>query len=121
MNMRLVLKSLIILIAFPFILNAEGEEKSEDAFELWRCKDNEYSEDVIITASRNGLVGKIDIAGIVQWARFSVEGFDRRWDFEPDGLRFKFSFIIEPDGTGRYYDFTQHERSRASQLYHCNK
>lgn len=41
-------------------------------------------------------------------AYFSREGLNLRWDWGSDGYgtSFKYSFIIEPDGTGLYYDFS---------------
>ncbi|MBO4640157.1 MAG: hypothetical protein J5710_10420 [Treponema sp.] len=43
-------------------------------------------------------------------AYFSRQGLDLRWDwgsYSRDGSdRFRYSFVIEPDGTGLYYDFS---------------
>lgn len=41
-------------------------------------------------------------------AYFSRDGLNLRWDWGSDGYgsSFKYSFIIEPDGTGLYYEFS---------------
>jgi len=43
-------------------------------------------------------------------AFFSRDGLNLRWDwgsYERDGSdKFRYSFVIEPDGTGLYYDFS---------------
>ena len=43
-------------------------------------------------------------------AHFSRQGLDLRWDrgnyYRDDSSRFRYSFVIEPDGTGLYYDFS---------------
>lgn len=50
----------------------------------------------------NGVVG--------EEAYFSRQGLDLRWDwgnYERDGeSKFRYSFVIEADGTGLYYDFS---------------
>ena len=40
-------------------------------------------------------------------AYFSRDGLNLRWDWGHDGIKgYMYSFIIEPDGTGLYYDFS---------------
>lgn len=41
-------------------------------------------------------------------AYFSRDGLNLRWDWGSDGYgtSYKYSFVIEPDGTGLYYDFS---------------
>lgn len=41
-------------------------------------------------------------------AHFSRDGLNLRWDWGSDsyGTSYKYSFVIEPDGTGLYYDFS---------------
>lgn len=46
----------------------------------------------------DGTIGEI--------AYFSRDGLDLRWDWGRKGKGFKYSFVIEPDGTGLYYDFS---------------
>lgn len=41
---------------------------------------------------------------------FSRQGLDLRWDwgsyYRDGSFKFRYSFVIEPDGTGLYYDFS---------------
>ena len=43
-------------------------------------------------------------------AYFSRQGLDLRWDwgdyYRDGSTRYRYSFVIEPDGTGLYYDFS---------------
>jgi len=40
-------------------------------------------------------------------ARFSRQGLDLRWDWGSDGANgYNYAFVIQPDGTGLYYDFS---------------
>ena len=51
------------------------------------------------------------------------EGLDHRWDWsaKKDGA-FQYSFVIEPDGTGKYYHFLEGEHSaKPSSLYRTRK
>lgn len=50
----------------------------------------------------NGTTGEL--------ADFSRQGLDLRWDwgeyYRDGSSRYRYSFVIEPDGTGLYYDFS---------------
>lgn len=51
------------------------------------------------------------------------DGLDHRWDWstKKDG-GFQYSFVIEPDGTGRYYNFPEGEHiAKPSSLYKTRK
>lgn len=37
---------------------------------------------------------------------FCRQGLDLRWDWSWDGNGYRYSFVIQPDGTGLYYDFS---------------
>lgn len=60
-------------------------------------------------------------------AYYSRDGLDLRWDwgtYERDGsFKYRYSFIIEPDGTGLYYDFSTSENGVATPrgIYKCKK
>ena len=63
--------------------------------------------------------GQISVAGVTHRALFRITGFERRWDF---GEEMKYAFIINPDGSGAYYDFSlleEGETTKPSQLYDC--
>jgi hypothetical protein len=74
-----------------------------------------------VTDDRTG--GTIEVAGVKWETAFQVEGFDRRWDF---GQRktggYRYSFVIEPDGIGRYYDFRDGDHAdRATDIMECRQ
>ncbi len=60
-------------------------------------------------------------------AYFSRQGLDLRWDwgsYERDGSsKYRYCFVIEPDGTGLYYDFSTSENgvSKPRGIYKCEK
>jgi len=80
------------LLAFTGLANAEQ----------WNCYSNPFIDEitVVVTADTNNNTGVIKVAGTTQKARYSVEGFSRRWDF---GDSKKFAFTIEPDGDATLY------------------
>jgi len=56
-------------------------------------------------------------------AHYFRDGLDHRWNWLGADVRFKYSFIITPDGTGLYYDFSSSraESVRPSSRYQCSK
>ena len=69
------------------------------------------------------VIGEVSIAGISHMAQFQVAGLTRRWDFghNEDRGTYRYAFVIEPDGTGGYYDFSTSEdgRTQARDVYKC--
>jgi hypothetical protein len=70
--------------------------------------------------------GLVQVAGKDYLAIYELKGFNHRWDFgsnvEENG--FEYSFVIKPDGTGLYIDFSNAESGklvRPSQLYICKQ
>ena len=62
--------------------------------------------------------GEVSVAEISYRARFSMEGLQRRWDFE-DG---EYAVVVNPDGSGAYFDFSNSdpgEMIAPSQTYRC--
>ena len=74
----------------------------------------------------NNLISKLQLGFIMFDGRkeysstfYSKDGIDHRWDWED-----KYTFIIKPDGTGLYYDFTsvkKGESTKARDVYKCEK
>ena len=60
--------------------------------------------------------GEVVVAGSSQKASFQIRGFNRRWDF---GTEYKYAFIIRPNKSGAYFDFTTSSNSAPSQLFKC--
>ncbi len=57
---------------------------------------------VVLTRWRNKPGGQVWASGSTWTADYGIEGINRRWDFG-DG---RYAVILQPDGAGRYYDFT---------------
>lgn len=68
-------------------------------------------------------IGSVNVAGANHVAEYAVRGLNRRWDFglSEDAATYDFAFVIEPDGTGLYYDFTLEPTAKASQRFTCVK
>ena len=79
------------------------------AIETWECKDTIGSwQNVLVVASvdEGRESGKIKVAGVTHYTRFKIKGFTRRWDFDlSDDQTYNYTFTIEPNGLGRYFDF----------------
>ena len=85
--------------------------------DVWRCyppveymawkhlKSSKYSKPravVVLTRWRDRPGGQVWASGSTWMADYGIEGINRRWDFG-DG---RYAVILQPDGAGRYYDFT---------------
>ena len=83
-------------------------------------------------------VAPIRIADTKHFGRYSAEGLKHRWDFgtryrryeteyeggyalefKPDGTLY--AFVIEADGTGWYFDFSDGDTETASQQFVCRE
>ena len=70
-------------------------------------------------AGKEGGFGEVTVAGITHPAFFAVEGVNLRWQFGDDS---QYAFIIRPDGSAGYYDFSgvdEEEKIGANQTYGC--
>ena len=105
------------------ILISQSVLAQSKLIETWRCyATTDYSQKrplaVLSREMRESGVefGTVSVAGVKYTATFKVAGFDRRWDFES----YKYAFIIKPDGSGSYYDFTtKTEGVTPSQVFKC--
>ena len=84
---------------------------------------------------KNFAWGGVTIFGVFKLATVLSEGLDLRWDFSDlDGVAFfeavddgvlskhlQYAFVLKPDGTGLYYDFSMSDDGRAkpSQIFQC--
>ena len=108
--MRTGVFTLVALIMLATYV-VQAQESHNDVIEEWRCfgATDFLKEGVLVTLSRVTPIGQdresgeVSVAGVTYRATFRVSGFDRRWDF---GEGFAYSFIIRPDGSGLYYDFS---------------
>ena len=109
---------------------SEDFQAGLEALETWHCfAPLDFSkETVLFTLYRlkGDTGGLVSVAGIIHRAVFYVAGLERRWDFPSDALLVDgtyppYSFIIRPDGTGFYADFSASKGRpvQASEVYNC--
>ena len=111
--------ALTLLVGMSASVMAQAEP-----VEVWECKDFIDEGSVLVTATVDSSreTGMITVAGVTHHTKFSVEGFNRRWDFGPKDHPTRYAFIIKPDGTGLYYDFsTGDQQMRASEVMKCRQ
>ena len=69
------------------------------------------------------LIGMVFVAGTAHAARFEVAGLNHRWDFgyNEGGETYRYAFVIEPEGTGAYYDFSTSDdgTAKARRFFKC--
>ncbi len=121
----------VLLTSGPRSIVLEGETYSETdlgKFTSWRCKD--YYTQNTDTLVEVGTFADSDLEGsgfILYDGSYSGEstsyqrrGINHRWNWGPDGS--VYTFIIKPDGTGFFYDFSsvpEGERVKPDTLYKC--
>ena len=109
----------------PTTAERRGREK-QAAKEVWRCfamRDyNKTAALFTLTRVRRSSedFGEVSVAGTTHLASFEVAGLNRRWDFGYDEIRdrYLYAFIVTPDGTGLYYDFSISSDGKASPRDH---
>ena len=116
------------------------EKRKVHIIEEWQCFDRvKYKEweisqsfgtqkekgPVLVRLKRLRLInfeyGEIEVSGSTVDASFIIEGINRRWDFGTSGDGFKFAFVIQPNKSAAYYDFTAKKRVSPSQLFTCEQ
>ncbi len=129
---------LMLLVLFLGHTAVAGENYTENLKETWGCYAilDTSEKKVLVRLTRMELIdddsgdvglefGSIFVAGSEYIAMFSVEGFDRRWDFGEspgDDAVGERAFVIHPDGTGLLYDFTtaeDGEEESPERFYNC--
>lgn len=116
----------VLLTLLPTV-GVQAEDGRSATTEEWRCfsMSDFFRENVLVRLTReirSGVdqgFGEVSVAGVTHDARFEVAGFNRRWDFGSD---MQYAFVIQPDGSGAYYDFSTVEdggRTGPSQRFHC--
>ena len=130
-----MIRILITLTLAAFAGAAVAEEDIQPD-ELWNCyaPSDENKQKVIIylywhqlPGEKHGLgIGAVEFSNsgaAGHTAMFELLGLNRRWRFgvSDAGDAFQYSFVIRPDGTGLYYDFTTSKDGSAlpSQVYDC--
>jgi hypothetical protein len=93
--------------------------------EMWECQQDSFSDWrnilVVATVEEGRQKGSIEVAGISHVATFSIQGFDRRWDFGQQQRSGGYSFVVRPDGSAMYYDFRLQGPTKPSNFMFCRK
>lgn len=109
----------------------QGHEEAQDVLkgEIWRCfATSDYNnKTALFTLGRKRMgsseFGRVLVASTTQRASFRIAGLNRRWNFGDDesGDSYPYAFIIKPDGTGLYYDFSTSAdgTANASDSFNC--
>jgi len=96
--------------------------------ETWLCFDtlDRHRTTPLVTLTRLGGnsdgFGEVSVGDTTHPADFRVDGLNWRWNFGcTEDRAYPYSFIIEPDGTGLYYNFRPSVDGRAdpSEYYDC--
>ena len=71
----------------------------------------------------NVAMGSLEVFGAFKPAWLRSTGLNLRWNFGDldDDLAYPYAFVLEPDGTGLYYDFSMSDDGSAkpSQIFQC--
>jgi len=109
------------------ILNGKTlSETDVEKFVSWRCKDFVNSSGTLVelgiftnsTLSDAGFI-LYDGGYSGEVTKYARKGINHRWDWGANG---DFAFIIKPDGTGLFYDFSSvksGEKTKADDVYKC--
>jgi hypothetical protein len=98
-------------------------------FVSWRCTEFFHGSSTLVEV---GIFTKAELAksGFVLYdggdsgvlTQYQRHGLEHRWDWGPGGG--KFAFVIDPDGSGRYYDFSSvpsGEKTKPKDIYKCSR
>ena len=99
-------RELLVEVPINYRIDPKGE--------IWQCfATRDYEKTTVLfslTREKGGSEGsgEVAVAGITHAAQFRVAGLNRRWDFGYDETKgsYLYAFVIEPDGTGLYLDFS---------------
>ncbi len=99
-------------------------EEDADGFTTWICTDYIDGGKILLEV---GFFGDPALQGLGfilfdggylgELAYYQRAGLQHRWDWGPRGN--EYAFTIDPEGTGRYYDFSIAETTKASSVYKC--
>ena len=114
----------------PRVLILNGKQISEEdtgGFTSWYCKDYVYGGPVLVEV---GFFGNTKYKGLGfvlydggykgELAHYQRVGLEHRWDWGPN--QNDYAFVIKPDGTGLYYDFSSAKNGqsiKARDVYKC--
>ena len=99
------------IVMVLFLLSVTSAAAEDSTIETWTCTANKLGSEVLAIAyvEKGRETGYIKVAGVIHDALFQITGFDRRWNFGLDDDKYYYAFVIRPDGSAAYYDFTSTE------------
>ncbi|MDE0077136.1 MAG: hypothetical protein OXM03_04415 [Chloroflexota bacterium] len=126
----------VLLACPPLIATTQSTDPVENegeppVTEKWECREfMQNNERVLITLWRSAGTkpretgyGRLQYAGVSFPAAFSLDGMFLRWNWDlNEESRWEQSFVIELDGTGSFYDFSDvnaGESVSPSDIYSC--
>ena len=114
-----MLRKLVVISAI-----ASSAASAAPIHELWSCRAVSGGPIVLsasVSKEDDVTMALVVAAGDIKEAIYYVEGINRRWDYGPllDKKLPRFSFVIEPDGTGLYVDFINGYPAKSSQQFQC--
>jgi len=97
--------------------------------ERWKCGDyfdgcGLFSGDcVTLTANVHAGTGEVEFSDFVEQTEFRIDGIERRWNWcMADDYSYRCSFIVSVDGTGRYYKFSDTDKTaKARDWFKCTR
>jgi hypothetical protein len=102
-------------------------EKDVGGFISWNCYDYSTEKSILLEIGYFGGKKFKNIGFILydggnsgEYTHYQRAGLNHRWDWGSNGGNY--SFIIEPDGTGLYYDFStasNGKKEKADSIYKC--
>jgi hypothetical protein len=113
------------------VITVGGESFNENEFTSWRCYKNALTTKVLAEVGHlaakdqeiNGFI-LFDGGNVGDLVSYRRAGLNHRWSWEKVNGDYKYSFVIDPEGNGAYYDFTGAKRETfqdAKQTYKCKK
>jgi hypothetical protein len=104
-------------------------EKELGPFITWQCRDYVSDGRILVEVGRfanedfasTGFV-LYDGSAAGEATSYQRKGVNQRWDWGPNGS--DFAFVLKPDGTGLFYDFSnvpQGETTKANDVYKCTR
>lgn len=113
------------------VISIGNESFSENEFISWRCYKNSLSTKVLaevgyLSANDQNINGFIlfDGGNVGDLVSYKRAGLNHRWNWEKVNGDYKYSFVIDPEGNGAYYDFTGAKKETtqdAKKTYKCKK
>ncbi len=88
-----------------------SEDMTDEGFTSWHCVDFVYGKKLGLEFGYYSIDGDVfgfvlyDNKDVGEWATYSKRGLEHRWAWT-GSYGGSYSFIISPEGYGRYYDFT---------------